>query len=34
MYVMRGVGTSGIPVRIGSRPEVFVLNIQGAKSIA
>jgi predicted MPP superfamily phosphohydrolase len=34
MYVMRGVGTSGIPVRIGSRPEVFVLNLQGAKSIA
>jgi len=26
MYVMRGVGTSGIPVGIGSRPEVLVLN--------
>ena len=26
MYVMRGVGTSGIPLRIGSPPEVLVLN--------
>ena len=27
MYVMRGVGTTGIPVRIGSRPEILVLNL-------
>lgn len=27
MYVMRGIGTSGIPVRIGSPPEVLVLNL-------
>jgi predicted MPP superfamily phosphohydrolase len=32
MYVMRGVGTTGIPVRIGSRPEVLVLNLHGTKS--
>jgi predicted MPP superfamily phosphohydrolase len=32
MYVMRGVGTTGIPVRIGSRPEVLVLNLWGTES--
>jgi predicted MPP superfamily phosphohydrolase len=27
MYVMRGIGYSGIPVRMGSRPEMLVLEI-------
>lgn len=27
MYVMRGIGTSGIPLRIGAPPEVLVLNL-------
>jgi uncharacterized protein len=34
MYVMRGIGTTGIPLRIGSPPEVLVLNLQGTKSTA
>jgi predicted MPP superfamily phosphohydrolase len=30
MYVMRGIGTTpGIPFRIGSRPEIFVLDLVG-----
>lgn len=32
MYVMRGIGTSGIPVRIGSPPEVLVLNLRSNNS--
>lgn len=32
MYVTTGVGTVGIPVRMGPRPEIFVLNLHGAKS--
>jgi predicted MPP superfamily phosphohydrolase len=32
MYVMRGIGTSGIPLRIGAPPEVLVLNLRGTKS--
>jgi len=27
MYVMRGVGVSGIPLRVGARPELLVLDI-------
>jgi hypothetical protein len=27
MYVMRGIGTSGLPFRIGARPEVLFLDI-------
>ncbi len=27
MYVMRGVGTAVVPVRIGSRPEILVLSL-------
>jgi predicted MPP superfamily phosphohydrolase len=27
MYVMRGIGTSGIPLRIGSPPEILVLDL-------
>jgi predicted MPP superfamily phosphohydrolase len=27
MYVMRGVGISTVPVRLGSRPEVLVLDL-------
>jgi predicted MPP superfamily phosphohydrolase len=27
MYVMRGVGTTGIPLRIGANPEILVLDI-------
>ena len=27
LYVMRGVGTSGLPFRIGARPELLVLDI-------
>ena len=27
MYVMRGIGTSGPPIRIGARPEILVLDI-------
>jgi predicted MPP superfamily phosphohydrolase len=27
MYVMRGIGTSGIPLRIGARPELLVLDL-------
>lgn len=27
MYVSRGVGTSGIPVRLGSRPELAVFEL-------
>jgi predicted MPP superfamily phosphohydrolase len=33
MYVMRGIGTSGIPLRIGSPPEVLVLNLHSTESI-
>jgi hypothetical protein len=32
MYVMRGIGTSGIPLRIGSPPEILVMNLQGARN--
>jgi hypothetical protein len=32
MYVMRGIGTSGIPLRIGSKPEILVLNLVGCKA--
>ncbi len=28
MYVMRGVGTAVVPVRIGARPEVLVLSLE------
>ncbi len=31
MYVMRGVGTSGVPLRIGARPELLVLDVEGTK---
>lgn len=27
MYVLRGIGTNGIPFRIGAKPEVLVLNL-------
>lgn len=27
LYVMRGIGTSGIPLRIGARPELLVLDL-------
>jgi predicted MPP superfamily phosphohydrolase len=27
MYVMRGVGTSVLPLRIGARPELLVLDL-------
>jgi len=27
MYVMRGIGTSGFPIRIGARPEILVLDL-------
>jgi len=27
MYVMRGVGTSNVPLRLGSRPEVLVMDL-------
>ena len=27
MYVMRGIGTSGLPLRIGARPERLVLDL-------
>ena len=31
MYVMRGIGTTpGLPIRIGARPEILVLDIEGA----
>jgi len=31
MYVMRGIGTTpGLPIRIGARPELLVLDIEGA----
>jgi hypothetical protein len=29
MYVMRGVGTSHIPLRMGARPEILVLDLVG-----
>ncbi len=29
MYVMRGIGTSGLPLRIGANPELLVLDIKG-----
>lgn len=32
MYVMRGIGTSGIPLRIGARPELLVLDLVGAET--
>ena len=33
MYVMRGIGTSpGLPIRIGARPELLVLDIVGIAS--
>jgi predicted MPP superfamily phosphohydrolase len=28
LYVMRGVGTSGLPFRIGARPELLVLDLE------
>ena len=28
MYVMRGVGTSVVPVRIGAKPEILVLDLE------
>ena len=28
MYVMRGIGTSGLPLRVGARPELLVLDIE------
>ena len=30
MYVMRGVGTTVIPMRIGARPELLVLDLYPA----
>ena len=27
LYVMRGIGTNGIPIRIGAKPEILVLEI-------
>jgi predicted MPP superfamily phosphohydrolase len=34
MYVMRGIGTTpGLPIRIGVRPEVLVLEITGSETI-
>ncbi len=32
MYVMRGIGTSGIPIRIGARPELLVLDLVGTEA--
>ena len=29
LYVMRGVGAHGLPIRIGARPEILVLDIEG-----
>jgi predicted MPP superfamily phosphohydrolase len=28
MYVMRGIGTSGLPIRIGARPEILVVDLE------
>jgi predicted MPP superfamily phosphohydrolase len=28
MYVMRGIGTTGVPLRIGATPELLVLDIE------
>jgi uncharacterized protein len=28
MYVMRGIGTSGLPLRIGARPEMLVVDLE------
>jgi predicted MPP superfamily phosphohydrolase len=33
MYVTTGVGTVGIPVRMGPRPEILVLNLRGTESV-
>jgi hypothetical protein len=32
MYVMRGIGTSGIPLRMGARPEILVLDLLPARA--
>lgn len=32
MYVMRGIGTSDFPLRIGARPEILVLDIVGSNN--
>jgi len=29
MYVTRGIGTSGVPIRIGARPEMVVVEVEG-----
>jgi hypothetical protein len=29
MYVTRGIGTSGVPIRIGARPEMVVMEVEG-----
>jgi predicted MPP superfamily phosphohydrolase len=31
MYVTSGLGTSGIPLRIGMPPEYAILDVAGAK---
>jgi predicted MPP superfamily phosphohydrolase len=33
LYVMRGIGTTGLPIRIGSRPEILVLELRETESL-
>jgi hypothetical protein len=34
MYVTRGIGTSGVPIRIGARPEMVVVEVEGERGKA
>jgi predicted MPP superfamily phosphohydrolase len=33
LYVSRGTGVIGLPVRFGSRPEIAVLRLRRAKTV-
>jgi uncharacterized protein len=29
LYVNRGIGTTGLPIRVGARPEITLLELTG-----